>query len=174
MLTVFRCLLLLSDVQQNNELFFSNPRSLCRSVTRDRFHQQSEVRKRNKEHCFVITSRSRCRDKTNLLTCVFTLRAHLSFLPSSALDEVSRVLPSLVMVDRASPLPKVAAHVTGSFVPKPDREGGGETADTHRRATVHEWFNQICGTVCFWSWKPIGRWCHQLETTSTPDYILLF
>lgn len=41
-------------------------------------------------------------------------------------DEVSRVLPSLVMVDRASPRPKVAAHVTGSFLPKLEREGGGE------------------------------------------------
>uniref|UniRef100_A0A3P8SI15 Tumor necrosis factor ligand superfamily member 10 n=1 Tax=Amphiprion percula TaxID=161767 RepID=A0A3P8SI15_AMPPE len=39
-------------------------------------------------------------------------------------NEVSRVLPSLVMEDRASPRPKVAAHVTGSFVPKLEREEG--------------------------------------------------
>ena len=45
----------------------------------------------------------------------------------STLDEVSRVLPSLVMEDRASPRPKVAAHVTGSFAPKLEREGGGES-----------------------------------------------
>lgn len=39
-------------------------------------------------------------------------------------DEVSRVLPSLVMDDKTSPRPKVAAHVTGSFVPKLGRAGG--------------------------------------------------
>uniref|UniRef100_A0A3Q2CGS4 Tumor necrosis factor ligand superfamily member 10 n=1 Tax=Cyprinodon variegatus TaxID=28743 RepID=A0A3Q2CGS4_CYPVA len=42
----------------------------------------------------------------------------------SMLDEVSRVLPSLVTDDRASPRPKVAAHVTGSFVAKLERSGG--------------------------------------------------
>lgn len=46
------------------------------------------------------------------------------------IDEVSRVLPSLVMVDRASPRPKVAAHVTGNFVPKLEREGGGESCSS--------------------------------------------
>ncbi|XP_029934644.1 tumor necrosis factor ligand superfamily member 10 [Myripristis murdjan] len=45
-------------------------------------------------------------------------------ISSAVRDEVSRVLPSLVMEDRASPRPKVAAHVTGSFVPKVEREGG--------------------------------------------------
>lgn len=47
-------------------------------------------------------------------------------------DEVSRVLPSLVMVDRASPRPKVAAHVTGSFAPKLEQDagGGGESRRT--------------------------------------------
>ncbi|CAB1436124.1 unnamed protein product [Pleuronectes platessa] len=44
-------------------------------------------------------------------------------ISSAVRDEVSRVLPSLVMEDRASPRPKVAAHVTGSFVPKLEREG---------------------------------------------------
>ncbi|XP_003968206.1 tumor necrosis factor ligand superfamily member 10-like [Takifugu rubripes] len=44
-------------------------------------------------------------------------------ISSAVRDEVSRVLPSLVMVDRGSPRPKVAAHVTGSFVPQLDREG---------------------------------------------------
>lgn len=38
---------------------------------------------------------------------------------------MSRVLPSLVVVDGGSPRPKVAAHVTGSFVPQLDRDGGG-------------------------------------------------
>ncbi|XP_029604418.1 tumor necrosis factor ligand superfamily member 10 isoform X1 [Salmo trutta] len=40
-------------------------------------------------------------------------------------DEVSRVLPSLVMEDRAPSRPNVAAHVTGSLTPKAEREGGG-------------------------------------------------
>lgn len=44
-------------------------------------------------------------------------------ISSAVRDEVSRVLPSLVMVDKASPRPNVAAHVTGSFVPKVEREG---------------------------------------------------
>ncbi|XP_068566396.1 tumor necrosis factor ligand superfamily member 10 [Cebidichthys violaceus] len=47
-------------------------------------------------------------------------------------DEVSRVLPSLVMVDTASPHPKVAAHVTGSFVPKLEREGGAPVSAGRR------------------------------------------
>uniref|UniRef100_UPI003AAD0A94 tumor necrosis factor ligand superfamily member 10 n=1 Tax=Centroberyx gerrardi TaxID=166262 RepID=UPI003AAD0A94 len=45
-------------------------------------------------------------------------------ISSAVRDEVSRVLPSLVVEDSASPRPKVAAHVTGSFVPKVEREGG--------------------------------------------------
>ncbi|XP_013870741.1 tumor necrosis factor ligand superfamily member 10, partial [Austrofundulus limnaeus] len=45
-------------------------------------------------------------------------------ITSAVKDEVSRVLPSIVMDDRASPRPKVAAHVTGSFVPKLDQESG--------------------------------------------------
>ncbi|KAM4606058.1 tumor necrosis factor ligand superfamily member 10 [Polymixia lowei] len=45
-------------------------------------------------------------------------------ISSAVRDEVSRVLPSLIMEDRASPRPKVAAHVTGSFAPKVEREGG--------------------------------------------------
>ncbi|XP_075994537.1 tumor necrosis factor ligand superfamily member 10 [Genypterus blacodes] len=45
-------------------------------------------------------------------------------ISSAVRDEVSRVLPSLVMDDKASPRPKVAAHVTGSFVPKVERDGG--------------------------------------------------
>ncbi|XP_037312001.2 tumor necrosis factor ligand superfamily member 10-like [Pungitius pungitius] len=44
-------------------------------------------------------------------------------ISSAVRDEVSRVLPSLVSADKA-PRPKVAAHVTGSFVPKVEREGG--------------------------------------------------
>uniref|UniRef100_A0A3P8UEP2 Tumor necrosis factor ligand superfamily member 10 n=1 Tax=Cynoglossus semilaevis TaxID=244447 RepID=A0A3P8UEP2_CYNSE len=46
-------------------------------------------------------------------------------ISSAVRDEVSRVLPSLVMEDRASPRPKVAAHVTGSFLPQIERGGGG-------------------------------------------------
>ncbi|CAB1349894.1 unnamed protein product [Coregonus sp. 'balchen'] len=41
------------------------------------------------------------------------------------ISEVSRVLPSLVMEDRAPSRPNVAAHVTGSLAPKVEREGGG-------------------------------------------------
>lgn len=59
-----------------------------------------------------------CNPSVDAFTCLPSL---------SVLDEVSRVLPSLVMVDRASPRPKVAAHVTGSFLPKLERDGGGES-----------------------------------------------
>ncbi|KAM9331758.1 tumor necrosis factor ligand superfamily member 10 [Pholidichthys leucotaenia] len=44
-------------------------------------------------------------------------------ISSAVRDEVSRVLPSLVMDDKTSPRPKVAAHVTGSFLSKQEREG---------------------------------------------------
>ena len=44
----------------------------------------------------------------------------------SLADEVSRVLPSLVMEDIASPRPKVAAHVTGSYASTVEMEEGGE------------------------------------------------
>ncbi|XP_062235508.1 tumor necrosis factor ligand superfamily member 10-like [Platichthys flesus] len=54
-------------------------------------------------------------------------------ISSAVRDEVSRVLPSLVMEDRASPRPKVAAHVTGSFVPKLEREGGAPVSAGGRR-----------------------------------------
>uniref|UniRef100_A0A3B4XBY5 Tumor necrosis factor ligand superfamily member 10 n=1 Tax=Seriola lalandi dorsalis TaxID=1841481 RepID=A0A3B4XBY5_SERLL len=53
-------------------------------------------------------------------------------ISSAVRDEVSRVLPSLVMEDRASPRPKVAAHVTGSFVPKLEREGGAPVSTGRR------------------------------------------
>ncbi|XP_070960475.1 tumor necrosis factor ligand superfamily member 10-like [Oncorhynchus clarkii lewisi] len=46
-------------------------------------------------------------------------------ISSAVRDEVSRVLPSLVMEDQAPSHPKVAAHVTGSLAPKAEREGGG-------------------------------------------------
>ncbi|KAM6977371.1 tumor necrosis factor ligand superfamily member 10 [Aplochiton taeniatus] len=46
-------------------------------------------------------------------------------ISSAVRDEVSRVLPSLVMEEQSSPRPKVAAHVTGSFVPKAERGGPG-------------------------------------------------
>lgn len=40
------------------------------------------------------------------------------------IDEVSRVLPSLVIQDQDdSPRPKIAAHVTGSYIP--EKDGGG-------------------------------------------------
>ncbi|XP_053269060.1 tumor necrosis factor ligand superfamily member 10 [Pleuronectes platessa] len=54
-------------------------------------------------------------------------------ISSAVRDEVSRVLPSLVMEDRASPRPKVAAHVTGSFVPKLEREGDAPVSAGGRR-----------------------------------------
>ncbi|XP_034428170.1 tumor necrosis factor ligand superfamily member 10 [Hippoglossus hippoglossus] len=54
-------------------------------------------------------------------------------ISSAVRDEVSRVLPSLVMEDQASPRPKVAAHVTGSFVPKVEREGGAPVSAGGRR-----------------------------------------
>ncbi|KAF0028547.1 tumor necrosis factor ligand superfamily member 10 [Scophthalmus maximus] len=53
-------------------------------------------------------------------------------ISSAVRDEVSRVLPSLVMEDQASPRPKVAAHVTGSFVPKLDQEGGAPVSAGRR------------------------------------------
>uniref|UniRef100_A0A3P9LPX9 Tumor necrosis factor ligand superfamily member 10 n=1 Tax=Oryzias latipes TaxID=8090 RepID=A0A3P9LPX9_ORYLA len=53
-------------------------------------------------------------------------------LSSAVRDEVSRVLPSLVMEDRASLQPKVAAHVTGSVVPKL-QQGGGASVSLQRR-----------------------------------------
>ncbi|XP_037135727.1 tumor necrosis factor ligand superfamily member 10 [Syngnathus acus] len=46
-------------------------------------------------------------------------------ISSAVRDEVSRVLPSLVPEDGASPRPKVAAHVTGSFAPKLEAGSGG-------------------------------------------------
>nr|XP_046211524.1 tumor necrosis factor ligand superfamily member 10-like isoform X2 [Oncorhynchus gorbuscha] len=46
-------------------------------------------------------------------------------ISSAVRDEVSRVLPSLVMEDQGLSRPKVAAHVTGSLAPKAEREGGG-------------------------------------------------
>ncbi|XP_034023638.1 tumor necrosis factor ligand superfamily member 10 [Thalassophryne amazonica] len=45
-------------------------------------------------------------------------------ISSAVRDEVSRVLPSLVLDDKDSPHPKVSAHVTGSFLPKQERGGG--------------------------------------------------
>lgn len=65
--------------------------------------------------------------RSDLDTYKFSFRS--SDVSSSALDEVSRVLPSLVMVDRGS-RPKVAAHVTGSFVPQLDQNGGGSEFET--------------------------------------------
>uniref|UniRef100_A0A672GYF8 Tumor necrosis factor ligand superfamily member 10 n=2 Tax=Salarias fasciatus TaxID=181472 RepID=A0A672GYF8_SALFA len=53
-------------------------------------------------------------------------------ISSAVRDEVSRVLPSLVMEDRASPRPKVAAHVTGSFVPKVERVEGAPASPGRR------------------------------------------
>ncbi|XP_012995214.2 tumor necrosis factor ligand superfamily member 10 [Esox lucius] len=50
---------------------------------------------------------------------------HQKEISSAVRDEVSRVLPSLVMDDGAPTRPKVAAHVTGSFAFKAEREGGG-------------------------------------------------
>lgn len=43
-------------------------------------------------------------------------------------DEVSRVLPSLVMQEQDDvPRPKIAAHVTGSYTPEKDAGGTCET-----------------------------------------------
>ncbi|XP_054478711.1 tumor necrosis factor ligand superfamily member 10-like isoform X2 [Anoplopoma fimbria] len=57
-------------------------------------------------------------------------------------DEVSRVLPSLVMVDRSSPRPKVAAHVTGSFVPKLEQEGGAPVSRRVQGQKISWWEGQ--------------------------------
>ncbi|KAJ0059892.1 hypothetical protein NL108_015231, partial [Boleophthalmus pectinirostris] len=46
-------------------------------------------------------------------------------ISSAVRDEVSRVLPSVVLEENTS-RPKVAAHVTGSFVPKPSPDAAGE------------------------------------------------
>ncbi|KAJ0022578.1 hypothetical protein NQD34_014712, partial [Periophthalmus magnuspinnatus] len=51
----------------------------------------------------------------------------LKHLLSPLLDEVSRVLPSVVLEGHSSSRPKVAAHVTGSFVSKPSQDAGGES-----------------------------------------------
>ncbi|XP_034416670.1 tumor necrosis factor ligand superfamily member 10 [Cyclopterus lumpus] len=54
-------------------------------------------------------------------------------ISSAVRDEVSRVLPSLVVVDRATPpRPKVAAHVTGSFVAQPERKAGAPAPSGRR------------------------------------------
>ncbi|KAI7792632.1 TNF-related apoptosis inducing ligand TRAIL, partial [Triplophysa rosa] len=46
-------------------------------------------------------------------------------ISSAVKDEVSRVLPSLVIQDQDdSPRPKIAAHVTGSYIPEPEKSGG--------------------------------------------------
>ncbi|XP_046879677.1 tumor necrosis factor ligand superfamily member 10 isoform X2 [Hypomesus transpacificus] len=47
-----------------------------------------------------------------------------SEISTAVKDEVSRVLPSLVMEDIASPRPKVAAHVTGSYASTVEMEEG--------------------------------------------------
>ncbi|KAJ3611302.1 hypothetical protein NHX12_021318 [Muraenolepis orangiensis] len=48
-----------------------------------------------------------------------------SQISSAVRDEVSRVLPSIVVDDRSPQRPKVAAHVTGSFLPPTDSQIGG-------------------------------------------------
>lgn len=68
----------------------------------------------------------------------------------SVSDEVSRVLPSLVMVDRASPRPKVAAHVTGSFVPKLEKEGRGESCRSSPHLVASE-FKSALGLTTYLS-----------------------
>ncbi|XP_053714741.1 tumor necrosis factor ligand superfamily member 10 [Synchiropus splendidus] len=50
---------------------------------------------------------------------------HQRLISSAVRDEVSRVLPSLVLDEKASARPKVAAHVTGHVVPRLEREEGG-------------------------------------------------
>uniref|UniRef100_A0A3B4B6P8 Tumor necrosis factor ligand superfamily member 10 n=1 Tax=Periophthalmus magnuspinnatus TaxID=409849 RepID=A0A3B4B6P8_9GOBI len=45
-------------------------------------------------------------------------------ISSAVRDEVSRVLPSVVLEGHSSSRPKVAAHVTGSFVSKPSQDAG--------------------------------------------------
>lgn len=46
-------------------------------------------------------------------------------ISSAVKDEVSRVLPSLVVQDQDdSPRPKIAAHVTGSYIPETEKSGG--------------------------------------------------
>ncbi|XP_029002517.1 tumor necrosis factor ligand superfamily member 10 [Betta splendens] len=61
-------------------------------------------------------------------------------ISSAVRDEVSRVLPSLVMEDRASPRPKVAAHVTGSYVAKVDREGASVSAGRRVQGQKISWW----------------------------------
>lgn len=140
------------------DVFYCLPCSLCLSVTRGRFHRQSEVRKLNgktrsplyfaddsslyvlvlirsiawsAQHLTAAEKKDliflKKKPDFNFPVVVWSHVRVISFHSFSVLDEVSRVLPSLVLVDRASPHPKVAAHVTGSFVPKLEREGGGES-----------------------------------------------
>nr|XP_020454480.1 tumor necrosis factor ligand superfamily member 10-like [Monopterus albus] len=60
-------------------------------------------------------------------------------ISSAVRDEVSRVLPSLVMEEKASSRPKVAAHVTGSFVPKLGREGASVSAGRRVQGQKISW-----------------------------------
>lgn len=53
---------------------------------------------------------------------------HQRLISSAVRDEVSRVLPSLVLDEKGSPRPKVAAHVTGNAAHMPDREERGGAA----------------------------------------------
>lgn len=72
---------------------------------------------------------SRSRKWFFMLVCVRVCVCFSCPASCSMPDEVSRVLPSLVMADRASARPKVAAHVTGSFAPELEQQqqqdGGG-------------------------------------------------
>lgn len=62
--------------------------------------------------CFQVT------EQLHLLIQKSLSQRYQRQISSAVRDEVSRVLPSLVMEERSPSRPKVAAHVTGSFGPK--------------------------------------------------------
>lgn len=60
-------------------------------------------------------------------------------ISSAVRDEVSRVLPSLVMEEQASTRPIVAAHVTGSYLPKVEKEERGSAVHRVQGQKITWW-----------------------------------
>ncbi|XP_026863826.2 tumor necrosis factor ligand superfamily member 10 [Electrophorus electricus] len=61
-------------------------------------------------------------------------------ISSAVKDEVSRVLPSLVIQDQdAHPRLKVAAHVTGSYTPDAEKDGDGPSNRKVYGQKIHSW-----------------------------------
>lgn len=76
-----------------------------------------------KEISSAVKGISQPKESKHIKICsqIQTLSICVGFLT----DEVSRVLPSLVIQDQDdSPRPKIAAHVTGSYIPETEKSGG--------------------------------------------------